>query len=63
MIPGLRAAAIVGLPLVVAFAVIANSIALSRALAIALYALVIAVPVLAGLRAQERHDDGVHLRG
>ena len=51
-----RPAAAVGIPLIVAFAVLANSVDLPRAVAVALYLLVIAVPVIAALRAEDRRQ-------
>ncbi len=47
-------ALLIGVPLMSAFAVIANSVDLSRAVTIALYALALAVPIFAGLLADAR---------
>ena len=53
----LRPAAAVGIPVIVGFAVLANSVDLPRAVAVALYLVVIAVPVVAALRAEDRRHN------
>ncbi len=50
----LTVALLIGIPLMSAFAVLANSVDLSTTVTVALYALAIAAPVFAGLLADAR---------
>ncbi len=54
MLDVLKPAAAVGIPLIVGFAVLANSVYLPRAVVVALYLVVIAVPVVGALRAEDK---------
>lgn len=46
----------VGIPLAIAFALLANTVGLPDPVTVVLYILVIAIPVLVGLRAEARRE-------